>query len=50
MTLNNKHLKPKVDFLHEAYLKEQQAEKRRVRFFQIAIFIVFFSCGKPQAV
>nr|MDH3153490.1 ABC transporter permease [Bacillus licheniformis] len=43
MTLNNKQPKPKVDFLHEAFLKERQAEKRRVRFFQIAIFIVFFS-------
>lgn len=43
MTLNNKHLKSKIDFLHEDFLKEQQAEKRRVRFYQIVIFIVFFS-------
>ncbi len=27
MTLNNKHLKSKIDFLHEDFLKEQQAEK-----------------------
>lgn len=28
MTLNNKHLKSKIDFLHEDFLKEQQAEKK----------------------